>query len=235
MNLRLYMLLLGLLLGVAESAGLCAAEREFLLPDEGIMARLAAGEPVLEKDTMDEGGAAASILILIKAPVEQIWAIITSCPDVRVFLAGLQSCEVLEDNGSYAVTHQVVDKGWTTPQLDYTFETRREPYRFMEFNLLSGNLKTLRGTWEFETLPNRIEEGGIEAGGVLVRHLLVLRPILPAPRWLVSRNLKKDLPEMMQCIRGLAQGSGSAPAQAADLAKCPGKLEGEPVETSTRK
>lgn len=230
MNLRLYVLLLGLLLGVAESTGLRAAEHEFLLPDDDLMARLVAGESVLENDTMDESGAAASILILIKAPVERIWQIITSCPDVRVFLAGLQLCEVLEDSGSYAVTHQVVDKGWATPRLDYIFETRREPFRYMEFSLLSGNLKTLRGTWEFEALTN-----GRKAGGILVRHLLVLRPILPAPRWLVLRNLKKELPEMLQCIRGLSQGSGSAQAQAADLAMCPGKLEQEPAETSPRK
>ena len=199
---------------LCATAGLNDERQGLALPDDQTMARLQAGEWVLERDVSDAQGAAASILIFIRAPVERIWAIIVSCRYVEVFVPGLEYCEVLEDRGDYAVTRQVVDKGWTMPRMDFTFETRREPYRHMQFNLLEGNLKAMRGSWAFESVP----------GGVLVRHVLVLRPLVPAPRWLVRRNMNKDLPDLMQCIRGLTEGGGSARANAADLEKCPGKL-----------
>jgi hypothetical protein len=73
----------------------------------------------------------------------------------------------------------------------------------------------LRGSWDFAAFPD----------GVLVRHVLVLQPLLPAPRWLVRRNLNKDLPDMLRCIRGLANGSGTPAALDADRQSCPGEVE----------
>ena len=205
---------IALALAVAVSGVAGAADSESLVPDAKTMTRLLAGEWVLESASSDENGAAAGILIFVRAPVESIWRIITSCHYAQVFVAGMEYCEVVQDSGSYAVTRQVVDKGWTTPRMDYVFETRREPWKHMEFSLLGGNLKTLRGTWDFRALP----------GGTLVRHYLVLKPKVPAPRWLVRRNLRRDLPAMLQCIRGLADGSGTAEQQAGDLDQCPGEL-----------
>lgn len=184
------------------------------LPDEPALARLRAGEIVTENSSSDEGGAAVSILAFMHAPPERIWEIIISCRYVHAFVSGLEFCKVLEERGDYALTRQVVDKGWMMPRMDFTFETRRQPYRHMEFRLTEGNLKAMQGRWDFETYPD----------GVLVRHDLVLQPLLPAPRWLVRRNLKKDLPGMLRCIRGLAAGSGSQPQIREDLGQCPGEV-----------
>jgi len=183
-------------------------------PDPQSLQRLLTGEILEENDSSDENGAAVSLLVFIRAPVERIWEIIITCRYVQAFVAGLEYCEVLEERGDYALTRQVVDKGWTTPRMDYTFETLRRPYRHMEFRLTKGNLKSMHGSWDFESYPD----------GVLVRHVLALQPLLPAPRWLVRRNLKKDLPDMLRCIRGLAAGSGSAQQTRADLALCPGEV-----------
>lgn len=193
------------------------AGRTFLMPDAPTMERLLAGDWVLESGVSDENGAAASILIFMRTPVERIWATIISCADAELFVDGLEFCEVLEEDGDYAITHQVVDKGWLTPRMDFRFETRREPYSHMQFKLLEGNLKTMHGSWDFKTMPD----------GVLVRHVLVLAPLVPAPRWLVRRNLKKDLPNLMQCVRGLSGGSGAEPALAVDLKKCPGNRKAD--------
>ncbi len=47
-------------------------------------------------------------------------------------MAGLKVCQVLEERGDYALTRQVVDEGWATPRLDFTFEIMRQEYRHME-------------------------------------------------------------------------------------------------------
>jgi hypothetical protein len=177
------------------------------------LARLRAGEVVLEDDRADENGAVASILVFMRAPVERIWSVIVSCRDAQAFVAGLQFCEVLEERGDYALTRQVVDRGWVSPRLDYTFATVRQPYRHMEFKLTAGNLRTMQGSWDFAAY----------ADGVLVRHQLVLRPAMPVPRWLVRRSMVHDLPDMLRCIRGLSGGGVNDEGTSGDLLSCPGK------------
>ena len=185
----------------------------FQLPDEETLERLLTGEIVIENNISDENGAAASVLIFVHGPVEKLWSVITTCTQVEIFVDGLKFCQVLEEQGDYALTRQVVDKGWASPRIDYTFETHRIPFTRMQFQLTDGNLKTMQGSWDFKNHPN----------GVLVRHRLVLRPLLPVPRWLVRRIMKKDLPNMLACVRGLADGGSSPEAQRQDILKCPNR------------
>ncbi len=204
-----------LLFCVVTGTAQCLEDKPFSLPDEDTLTRLRAGEVVPENDVSDENGAAASLLVFIHAPVERIWAIIISCAYAHAFVAGMEFCDVLEERGDYALTRQIVDKGWLMPKMDFTFQTLRQPYRHMEFRLVKGNLKTMYGSWDFTVLPD----------GVLLRHVLVLQPVLPAPRWLVRRNMKRDLPDMLRCIRGLAAGSGSGQANRSDRMRCPGEVQ----------
>jgi len=203
------------MLGVFPAANVGSDATRFVPPDAPSMARLRAGEWILNKNVEDAHGAAASIMLFFHAPVERIWGIIISCDYAMSWVDGLEYCEVLQDRGDYAVTRQVVDKGWLTPRIDYTFETFRVPFQTMDFNLTSGNLKTLQGSWEFNSLPD----------GVLLRHTLTLQPNFPVPRWLVRRTLTHDMPDMMLCLRGLSEGSGSELASAADRRKCPGPVK----------
>jgi len=212
---------LALTLGFFPAANVGSDDARFELPDADGMARLRAGEWILNKDVEDANGAAAGILLFLRAPVERIWAIIISCDYAMSWVDGLEYCEVLEDRGDYALIRQVVDKGWASPRIDYTFEVFRRPFYSMQLKLKSGNLKTFQGSWDFISLPD----------GVLLRHTLTLQPNFPVPRWLVRRTLSHDMPDMMLCLRGLAQGSGSELASAAERRKCPGQ---PPVQATDR-
>ena len=212
---------LALTLGVFPDASLSSDDARLAPPDAASMARLRAGEWILNKDVEDANGAAASILLFFRAPVERIWAIIISCDYAMSWVDGLEYCEVLEDRGDYALIRQIVDKGWASPRIDYTFEVFRTPFHSMQLKLKSGNLKTFQGSWDFISLPD----------GVLLRHTLTLQPNFPVPRWLVRRTLSHDMPDMMLCLRGLAQGSGSELASAAERRKCPGQ---PPVQATDR-
>ena len=180
--------------------------------DREVLQRLESGEVIVETQSASTEGASVVAWILIRAPVERVWETIISCEQAERFVAGLKKCEVLEETGDYALTRQVVDKGWSTPKLDYTFSTRREPYTRMDVELVSGNLRKLKGDWMFEPVN----------GGVVLQHRLELRPPVPVPRWLVRRNLRRDLPAMLTCIRGLVSGSGTTEASKRESAQCPG-------------
>ena len=175
--------------------------------------RLESGEVIVDVQSRSTKGASVVAWIFIRAPVENIWETIISCDQAQHFVAGLRLCEVLKETGDYALTRQIVDKGWMTPRLDYTFATRRKAFQSMTFELASGNLERLAGDWSFESID----------GGVLLRHRIELRPLVPFPRWLVRRNLRKDLPAMLTCIRGIVSGSGSSESVSQERAQCPGK------------
>jgi len=206
---------LALMLWLFPASNVGSDDAQLVMPDATGMARLRAGEWILNTDVGDARGAAASIMLLFRAPVERIWATIISCDYAMSWVDGLEYCEVLEDRGDYAVIRQIVDKGWASPRFDYTFEVFRKPFHSMQLNLKSGNLKTFQGSWDFVSLPD----------GILVRHTLALQPNFPVPRWLVRRTLTHDLPDMMLCLRGLADGSGSELASTGERLKCPGVVK----------
>jgi hypothetical protein len=184
------------------------------LPGEASLEKLRSGGWIVESDPVADYWASASVVIFIPAPLELIWNTIINCKDAFIFVDGLEYCEVLEESGDFARTRQIVDKGWAVPELEFTFETRRDPYRRMEFNMTEGNLKVMKGSWDFRQLDD----------GALVRYILILQPLIPAPHWLVRRNMKKDLPDMLRCIRGMVVEGPATEALIKDRQQCPGEM-----------
>ena len=184
--------------------------------DQASVAKLREGEVVLEYVRTSESGGAARARMRVEgeAAAEAMWAIIVSCPMAFVYVQGLERCEVLEDTGDRAVVHQVVDPSWLVPAQDFVFESLRDPYRQIRFSLLEGNIDVLEGFWQFTPLE----------GGVLVDYEMRVKPAMPAPRFLVRRIVRRGMPDLLACVRGLAGGSRSESARQADLARCPGEL-----------
>ncbi|MEE8494905.1 MAG: SRPBCC family protein [Xanthomonadales bacterium] len=184
------------------------------LPDLETMSRLRLGENVAESIRVDEKGGAVKVSLMIWAPVEDIWATVYSCENAFIFLAGLEVCEVLEDDGVDTVTRQVLNKGWPVPRQDYKFRTHRVPYTRADIHLVEGKLKFMQASWEYISMPE----------AVVVIYKVRLQPGFPAPRFLVRRALKKGMTGLLACVRALAGGSGSAEQEKEDLGYCPGDI-----------
>ena len=205
--LSIALLLAGWVYGpVADAAAPPPAAAE----DPAVLARLAAGEVVARETRGDPQGGSARMQVLVHAPARAVWAVIVSCELAFRFVEGLQACEVLEDTGDRALVHQVVDRGWLTPRLDFVFESLRRPWDRIDFRLVEGNLKAMDGSWRFEET----------AAGTLVDHEIRLRPQAPAPGFLVRRNINRTMPDLLACVRGLAGGSGTEEARQRDLGRC---------------
>lgn len=196
-------------------APLYSQARDVPLPDLAKMSRLRHGEIVAEPIRVDEKGGAIKASLMIWAPAEDIWATVYSCENAFIFLAGLEICEVLEDDGVDTVTHQVINKGWPVPRQDYIFRTHRVPYTRADIQLVEGKLNFMQASWEYINLPE----------AVLVVYKVRLQPGFPAPRFLVRRVLKRGMSQLLACVRGLAGGSGSAQREKEDLDHCPGDIE----------
>ncbi len=173
---------------------------------------LAEGAIVTQEAPDDDGGGSARMQILVHASPRAIWDVIISCDLAFVFVEGLQKCEVLEEQPGRALVHQVVKPGWPMSSLDYVFESRREPYHRIEFELVRGNLKAMDGSWNFS------EQGD----ATLVDYEVHVQPGIPVPRFLVRHNLKGSMPDLLACIRSLAGGSGDEGGERADRKRCAG-------------
>lgn len=186
--------------------------------ERGDFERLAAGEVLAQDIHEDKAGGAARVTALFHADADAIWNVIGYCENEFVYVRGLELCEVVLPGLQVMQKHHRVNNNWYTPTIDFVFEARRESPVHGTFKLVEGNLKVLEGQWLFQPAP-----GG---EGLVVSHDIRLKSRFPAPRWLVRRVLKNDLPDMLACIRGMARGSGSEALQAGDLARCPGNVPG---------
>jgi len=215
--LKLFFQTLALLILIAlfstRSSG--AASKD---PSDDEMSRLQRGEVLLQIVQDDKPGAAARVTALFHTNSQAIWDIIGYCKYEFIYMRGLKLCEMLEGDQFNMTMRHRVRNSWYTPTLDFTFEANREPGGDGEAHLIDGNLKILEGRWKLSPLADN--------SGVIVVHEIRIQPKLPAPEWLVRRNLKRDLPAMMACIRGLAGASGDDDHIEGDLKQCPGKISG---------
>lgn len=184
------------------------------------MDRLRGAEVLLANIRTDESGGAAMSRALFHAPVENIWAQLMSCEEAFKYVDGLQDCEEIEQGPERARLKQSVKKSWVVPRMDFTVEFLRQPYSRIDFRKIEGDLELLEGSWLFNVMPGSDE--------VLVTHEIRVKPKIPVPRWLVRRSIRKDIPDMLACLRFLAGGSGGDEQRAADRDRCPrtGRDEG---------
>jgi len=196
------------LLGGAQAA--LAASTEL----DTDMARLQRGEILTQTIHSEKSGGAARVTAMFHGEVDEVWDVIGYCENEFIYVRGLELCELVKPGLEVMHKHHRVNNNWYTPTIDFTFEASRTSPTHGEFRLLGGNLKVLEGQWKFQPLA--------DTGKIIVVHEIRIRSRFPAPRWLVRSVLKKDLPDMVACVRGLARASGDDDRVAIDLARCPG-------------
>ena len=80
--------------------------------------------------------------------------------------------------------------------------------------LVGGNLRVMEGGWNFASVDE----------GVIATYNMRVRPGFSLPRFIIRMSLRRMIPDMLACIRGLVGGSGSPEKNADDLAQCPGDI-----------
>jgi len=181
---------------------------------ESDLARLQRGEILVQTIHAEKSGGAARVTALFHSEVDEVWDVIGYCKNEFIYVRGLELCELVEPGLSVMRKHHRVNNNWYTPTIDFTFEASRVSPTHGEFRLVGGNLKIMEGQWSFQPLA--------DGRGLIVTHEIRIRSRFPAPRWLVRRVLKSDLPDMLACVRGLAHASGSNKLLSGDLQRCPG-------------
>jgi len=183
---------------------------------EDDISRLKQGEILIETIHGDKPGGAARVTAMFYSEADAVWNIIGHCKYEFIYMRGLTVCEMLEGDQFQMTMHHRLRNNWYTPALDYIFAANREADNHGEAYLIEGNLKILQGNWIMSPVA--------DSKSIIVVHEIRIQPKLPAPRWLIRRSLRKDLPDMLACIRGLAFASGNESQKDADLKRCSGEF-----------
>lgn len=208
-----------------------------LVTDEEL-GRLRAGEILVRDARVDEAGGAGIALAIYHIEAPRLWAIIGDCDANQRFVRGLERCEVTEETATRAVTRQRLKPYAMLPALEYRFETRREAHRWIRIRLIDGDLRALSGSWRFDPLSDRATGGAappalatgstsgqtqdVPGRAILVTHAIRVQPPYPVPRWLARRTVKRDLADLMACLRWEARAWPDPRQRGLDRQSCPG-------------
>jgi hypothetical protein len=149
-------------------------------------------------DSAEQSGS-ASATVTIHATREVVWKLITSCPESVKMVPGLEVCDVLETapDQSWQKIRHVMDYSWYVPKITYVIRASYDPPSKVTIERLSGDLRTLRGSWELQ-----------KNGDYTVAHYSVdLAPGFWVPHWIVRSVLRKDLPRMLRALRSRAEAA----------------------------
>jgi len=200
------------MLGLLAISGAQAVMAASITSDD--VTRLKRGEILVQTVHAEKSGGAAQVTALFHSSVSEVWDVIGYCKNEFIYVRGLELCEVLKPDLFLMRKHHRVNNNWYTPTIDFVFEASRTSPTHGEFRLIEGNLKVMQGQWDFQPLA--------DGDSMVVTHEIRIRSRFPAPRWLVRRVLKNDLPDMLACVRGLARASGDDSRMVDDLERCPG-------------
>jgi uncharacterized protein YndB with AHSA1/START domain len=179
-------------------APLARAAEAGWVADPQVQRRLADGEVVVEAATASDperprGRVRAAVLI--KAKPEAIWAAITDCREALRFVPGLRLCRRIDGapDGRWADIEQEINYSWYLPTVHNVLRADCDPPRRIDFHRVSGDLEQEEGTWLLTPT----------AGGsaTVVEYEMYLDPGFWAPRWLVNRTLRKDVPGALAGLR----------------------------------
>ncbi|MEM7602566.1 MAG: SRPBCC family protein [Verrucomicrobiota bacterium] len=170
-----------------------ANSEEALSPDYWITSaeqwgHLEAGEVVLLDASKESGGSgeghAATAAILIHSPIEPVWNVVNDHDKAPEFIKSLIASKTIEKDTGYSILQQQVKVGFY--RVNYMAELRLKPPDLIEFDQVSGDLKSMDGFWRFISVES-------ETGSkTLLIYRLSLKPDFPVPPFLIVCQIRSS-------------------------------------------
>jgi len=184
------------LLALTEPAALAA--QPGWLEEPFVQQRLAQGEVVVESGGAFDPGAPRGQVraaVRIPAPAETIWSVMTDCAEALQYVPGLRRCRRIDGaaDGRWEDIEHEVRYSWLLPGVRYVFRAQYERPHRMDFHRVSGDLKTVEGTW--------LLTGTRDGTATLVEYAVYVDPGFWTPQFLVTQTLRKDVSAVLSGLR----------------------------------
>jgi hypothetical protein len=161
--------------------------------------KLRAGEVVLQTGRIERGEVTIDVATLIRAPKETIWNILAECEIAPEYVPNVVACELIDsiNDGRSELFIQTVKPAFFMPRFEHVFRLDYFPYDRIDVHRVSGPIAEMEGSW---WLLDQAD------GSVMLLHTLRLQPGIPVPRVFVRATLRRDLPIVLDAVRGRAEG-----------------------------
>ncbi|MGH8144099.1 MAG: SRPBCC family protein [Steroidobacteraceae bacterium] len=185
------------------------------LTDPQVQGELAAGK-VVSRYQLDAGHSHARIdaAIRINASTQTVWKLLTECKYASIYIPGLRHCRVVDSapDGSWEVIEHDIKYSALLPMVHSIFRADYRPLQQIEFHRVSGDFKSESGEWLLRPCADRC---------VTVEYRVSIQPGFWAPRSMVQRSLKRQLPSALTALRVRAVRMGDAASADASVSAAP--------------
>lgn len=164
-------------------------------PDTGWLDHAALEDGDIEVRTSRDGrDVTVDTAVLVAAPAETIWGVITECEVAPEHVPNIESCAQLEvlDGGRAAIFVQQIKPIFFLPRFEHVFRLDYTPHERIEMSRIDGPIDEMNGQWWL--LPQ-------DDGRVLVLHSLTVNPGFPVPRFMLRATMRRDLSNILEAIR----------------------------------
>jgi uncharacterized membrane protein len=162
--------------------------------DENELSALEKGETIVRvQESSGRRKATVEATILIDAPADRVWRVMTDCEAAPAFVPGLMACQVLETGHNWEIIRHETEWMWFLPRVTYVFLAVYQEHRQIDFKRIRGDLREMRGSWRLLT-RNRGKH-------TIVRYRVYLDPGFYVPQWIVRLSLKRNLPAVLAALR----------------------------------
>ncbi|MEM8636232.1 MAG: SRPBCC family protein [Pseudomonadota bacterium] len=134
--------------------------------------------------------------ILINAPRERIWELMTNCEATEQIVPQLQNCEIVVEGDGWDQRRHDVRSG--PFRISSVFRSDYEPLRSIRITRVSGDMEVQEGSWTLTPQANGQTEISYEAWS---------KPGFWVPRWFITRSVKRDAPRILANLKNMAEST----------------------------
>ena len=158
--------------------------------------RLENGKPIVSvKKHYGQNGKTAKIysMIIIDAPPEQIWTVLTDCQRAPDYVPGLKSCEILErsPDGRWEIRRHV-NNSKLLPKITSEFRNDFTYPHKVAFTRTGGDLITNQGEWLLSPIEGTAK--------TLVTYNCTLAAKTVIPDSMIRKSIRKKTPKVLRAL-----------------------------------
>ncbi len=151
-------------------------------------------EVALQEIETAEGREGVLAKIMIPAPLEVVWAVITDYEKLSDFIPDMKLSKVIGKKDSEVILRQQGESRFLMFHfnVEVIIKLTEQRYHNIGFNLVSGDFDYFEGEWKTEPIGDK---------ETMLIYTLIAHPKFYAPKWAVRYMLKRDIPVRLKALR----------------------------------
>ncbi|PHS42056.1 MAG: hypothetical protein COA91_01470 [Robiginitomaculum sp.] len=187
----------------AESQAQLTDHKDTALLTDTTRPLLDAGQVLIEVKKEINGGKKMAFIqsvILIPAPPEAVWSVLTDCARAPSYIPGLKTCEVLDTapDGLWDIHRHVTKISAFLPKMisevrsEYTYPTS------IRFKRIGGNVDVNQGAWTLRPDAYGLDASRLATIVIYTSHVSSKSVV---PDRTIRKSMEKNIPKVMSALR----------------------------------